>query len=108
MSRKSKFECKHCGDCCRVPAFYKVCGEYEKAISIFTEFNLEYIEVSDNNIGLHLIPKISQEQLYQETLDKNAKVECPFLSNEPNKPLKCLIYDRRPALCKAYKCNNVR
>ena len=101
MTKKVNFECKRCGECCKVPTFFKVCDEYEKAEEISVKFNIEFIEIPNGPIGPHLIPKISYDQLTKVRAGELEKAVCPFLEYNNDKA-NCSIYDIRPVLCKTF------
>lgn len=105
MSEENSFECQRCGECCKVPAFFQICGEYKKAKRLFSELNIKFVEISDDwNLGPHIIPKTSFEQLEKVRTGKLDRPYCPFLSFNLDKKAECSIYKNRPGLCKIFIC----
>lgn len=107
MPEEKSFECQRCGECCKVPAFFEISDEYKKAKALFAGLNIKFVKISDNwNMGPHIIPKISFEQLKKVRTGELDRPYCPFLSFNLDKKAICSIYDMRPALCKMWICNH--
>lgn len=102
MNKRTKFECKRCGECCRVPAFFKVSDEYKKVETISEKFNIKFTEIHTGRGGTHMIPIISKQQLDLVESGKMEKALCPFLIKTDDNKTSCSIYEMRPVLCKMF------
>ena len=77
-------ECSRCGGCCSsiIPL---VPGEWDRLKALIREKNLTA-----------RIPVGGKDAIY---------MFCPFLEQQDGKPCSCRIYDDRPAICKAFRCD---
>ncbi len=102
MTKKRKFECQRCGDCCRIPAFFKVCNEYPIAMKISEKYDIKFIEITNSKAGPHLIPEISKQELDMVLAGDLKKASCPFILKTSDNKASCSIYEIRPVLCKLF------
>ncbi|MFC1667988.1 YkgJ family cysteine cluster protein [Chlamydiota bacterium] len=85
---KNKFNCRYCGNCCRIQGYVYLDDSDVSKISRFLGFTEKrfiekYTRVNENRYKLSLIER------------KNGA--CVFLNNN-----KCLIYTVRPWQCKSF------